>query len=413
MSNLNPDVLVLDKGLNLQSAKVIAPSGSVLDTLNYEQVDFQGQKRIDGYTRYDGGLLATLDEYYVITCSGPFGGAVGDLISTDEGLLGVCVGESGNITYMAVINSNIIPEAGDTLYFLSNGVNTSPITVVSVQTGTESAADADEHYNNLLEFITALRARVEELPGAIIGLHWFRDRLYAVADVLTVSLTGTTPEIFPNDTLVCNGDTAKVLGSLTLADTRVVFLSSLSTTVWATGQNVTRSAVSVGAVANGFQTFGSTSEMASFFESRSEAQVLEEDAPGPFDFGWRFVDQGWVVEFENGISLFGSLPSLNQNITGLGTQGPTSTAGNNGRPLNLLQRVNITNGQAQVNGWKSTQTPSSFLLDPDNLIDIDLDFIYADAYFSWDGTTGAVSAPGITTSTLPEYAATNTVEVEV
>ena len=48
MSELVPSVLVLDKGLNLQTAKFIAPPGSVFDTLNYEQVDFQGHKRIDG-----------------------------------------------------------------------------------------------------------------------------------------------------------------------------------------------------------------------------------------------------------------------------------------------------------------------------------------------------------------------------
>ena len=40
MSDLVPSVLPLDKGLDLQTAKIIAPPGSVLDSLNYEQVDF-------------------------------------------------------------------------------------------------------------------------------------------------------------------------------------------------------------------------------------------------------------------------------------------------------------------------------------------------------------------------------------
>lgn len=414
MSNLNPAVLVLDKGLNLQSAKITAPSGSVLDGLNYEQVDFQGQKRIDGYARYDGSVLPALDEYYAITLTTPFAGANGSLVATDGGLLGVVVGFSSAKIYVAVINYNLIPVVGDTIYIVTNGVNTSGNVVTASTTGTEDAADADTHYNNLLTFTEVLRTRIEELPGAIIGLHWFRDRLYAVADVLTVSLLGNTPELFPNDVIVSGGDTATVLGSITLADTRVVFLSSLNTTVWSVvGAAVTRNAINVGTIADGFQSFAVAVEIASIFESRTEAQVLEEDAPGPYDFGWRFVHQGWSVLFENGISLFGSLPSLNQNITGLGIQGPTSTAGNNGRPLILLQRVNITDDQAQVNGWKSSQTPSSFFLDPDNLTSIEGDTIYADAYLSWDGTTGAVSAPGITTGTLIEYPATNTVEVEI
>ena len=56
----------LDKGLNLQTAKILAPEGSVLDSLNYEQVDFQGQKRIDGYARYDGSALPALDDFIVL-----------------------------------------------------------------------------------------------------------------------------------------------------------------------------------------------------------------------------------------------------------------------------------------------------------------------------------------------------------
>lgn len=418
MSNLNPDVLVLDKGLNLQSAKITAPTGSVLDGLNYEQVDFQGQKRIDGYSRYDGSLLAALDEYYAITLTSAFGGAEGDLVSTDEGLLGVAVGTNGvDTVYVAVINYNILPEVGDTLYVLADGVNTLGNVVTAIATGTENATDADEHYNNLLAFMGVLRSNVEELPGAIIGLHWFRDRLYAVADVLVASIDGITPEIFPNDVLEVAGDpnvSSKVLGSITLGDTRVLFLASMDTAAWSVvGADVTRDAVSVGTISDGFQSFPVSSEVASFFESRTEAQVLEEDSPGPYDFGWRFVDLGWSVLFENGVSGFGILPSLNQNISGLGIQGPTSTTGNNGRPLILLQKVSITNDVAQVSGWKSSQTPTTFLLDPDNLTSVDGDTIYADAYLSWDGTTGLVSAPGVTTSVLTEYPATNTVEVEI
>lgn len=419
MSNLNPDVLVLDKGLNLQSAKITAPTGSVLDGLNYEQVDFQGQKRIDGYARYDGSLLPALDEYYVITASTDVSLVeAGALIFSEEGVLfGVVVGVDAPAVYVAIINQNVLPVNGDILdvVLYVDGVPAGTFfTVDTVETGTEAALDADEHYTNLLTFTAALRDRVEELPGAIIGLHWFRDRLYAVADVLTVSLQDATPEIFPNDVLVSGGDTAKVLGALNLSGTRVLFLSSLDTAVWSVvGQNVTRNAVSVGTIADGFQAFTTAQEVASFYESRSEAQVLEEDAPGPYDFGWRFVDQGWAVLFENGTSGFGILPSLNQNISGLGIQGPTSTAGNNGRPLILLQKVSITNDVSQVSGWKSSQTPTTFLLDPDNLTSIDGDTIYADAYLAWDGTTGNVSAPGVTTSVLTEYPATNTVEVEI
>ena len=79
----------------------------------------------------------------------------------------------------------------------------------------------------------------------------------------------------------------------------------------------------------------------------------------------------------------------------------------------LLQKVAITNKPAQVNGWKSSQTPNSYQLDPDNLTNIDSTYIYADAYITWDGATGFVEAPGATSPSIPEYSATATVEVEV
>ena len=66
MSRLQPSLMVLDKGLNLQAPKILAPEGSVLDSLNYEQVDYQGQKRIDGYARYDGSVLSAFDDFVVI-----------------------------------------------------------------------------------------------------------------------------------------------------------------------------------------------------------------------------------------------------------------------------------------------------------------------------------------------------------
>lgn len=419
MSNLNPDVLVLDKGLNLQSAKITAPTGSVLDGLNYEQVDFQGQKRIEGYARYDGSVLPAIDEYHVITLTNPYAGTTTDLVATDEGLLGVVVAVSSNVISVVVINQNIIPEVGDTVYRIVAGVNSNANVVTAVATGTNTAADADTHYNNLLTYTAVLRARIEELPGPIIGLHWFRDRLYAVADVLTASIKGTTPEIFPNDVISAGNSpatVATVLSAITLDNTRVVFLSQPAESgLWSiAGTLVSRSVLGdLGEIANGYQSFPVAVEVASIFESRSEAQVLAEDTPGSENFGWRFVHTGWSVLFENGVSGFGTLPSLNQNISGLGIQGPTSTAGNNGRPLILLQKVSITNDVAQVSGWKSSQTPTTFLLDPDNLTSVDGDTIYADAYLSWDGTTGAVTAPGVTTSVLTEYPATNTVEVDI
>lgn len=427
MSDLVPSVVPLDKGLNLQTAKIVAPPGSVLDCLNYEQVDFQGQKRIDGYARYDGSMLSTIDDYYKIYVNYvDYHFNIGDLIATDNGLFGICVDvdNDANIVVVAIINNTLIPIAGEPVYALLGADTTFAGYVLQVILGSESFASddteaANTHYYNLLAYNAILRARVEELPGRIVGLHWFRDRLYAVADLVVSCLDGTTPKIYPNDILTANGETVKVLDSIVLDTTRIVFVDSMNRANWINSGAVTRTPhngdpeESVGEITPAYETFQVNYELASFFESRSEQQTRDEDGPsGPFNYGWRFIDQGWEVLFENGISLYGSLPSLNQNISGLGIQGPTSTDGDNGRPLILNQKVNITNKQTQVNGWKSSQTPTSYQLETDNLINVDSDSIYGDAYISWNGATGEVIAPGYTTDPIPEYPATNTVVIE-
>lgn len=322
MSRLNPSLLVLDKGLDLQSAKIVAPPGTSLDTLNYEQIDFQGQKRIDGYARYDGSVLSAIDDYLVVSDVVTEEYPPYTLAFNNDRLLGVVVAE-GRI---AVIDYTNIP---DTAVW-----------------GVDYEATPEDHYNNLLTYNAYLRTQVESLPGPVIGLHWFRDRLYAVAD----------------------------FGQYQPDDDRVD----------GTG-------------------------MATLWESRSVQQVLEEDGPSdPYDFGWKFVHQGWTVYFDNGRVLYGDLTALNQNRQNVGVQGPTSIAGSNGAPLSLLQRVDVTAYPAQVNGWKSSDTPTTYVLNPNDVAETDSDYTYADAFISWDGTTGVVTPPA-----LAEWPANNTVEVDI
>lgn len=410
----------LDKGLNLQTAKIVAPKGSILDTLNYEQVDFQGQKRIDGFARYDGSVLAALDDYAVIGITDAAQYTPGSLLSVEDGLVGVVVStDTGtNTIYVAVINETLLPTVGQNVYRNVDGALQDEMAVVSVDMGVDVGDTPEEHYTNLLAFNRFLRLRVEELPGPVAGLHWFRDRLHAIAGVTYVSIEGTTPQIFPTDVLTVTHAsedfTATVLDSFVLDNTRVVFLDTTNPDPWMVeGNPVERDAVQIGTIANGYEPFEVEDEIASIFEARTEQQVLTEDGPaGPYDFGWKFVALGWRVLFENGITLYGGLPALNQNIEGIGTQGPTPVTGNSGKLLNLFQGKDISGEKGQVEGWKSSQTPTSYSLLPSNLDEVDSNYIYADAYITWDGDTGEVESPGITTNALPVRPATHTVEVD-
>lgn len=166
-------------------------------------------------------------------------------------------------------------------------------------------------------------------------------------------------------------------------------------------------------------TLGATTSTSSatFYESRTEQQAIDEDGVDKPDFGWRFKHLGWQVPFEEGTSAYGSLISLQLNRQGVGTEGPTSITGSNGRPLALLQGTTITNLATQVNGWKTSTDgtgASTYNLEADALSDEDDDyFIYADAYISWSGETQVVSTPGSDMVDLEEYSPTNTVEVEI
>lgn len=335
MSELVPNIIALDKGLDLQSPKITAPPGSVLDCLNYEQVDFQGQKRIDGYSRYDGSPLSAVPDFILVdpTTEGytvnssytPY-----DLAFYSGALLGarVLTYSLGHSDYdvVAVINYTAIPEEAT----WGNQTN---------------ALSAQDHADLLLQVNSVLRSLVEELPGPISGLHWFNDRLYAVVDIESYE---------PDDTKI------------------------------------------------------NTDSNASLFESRSVQQVLEEDAPGPYDFGWRFVHQGWKVLFDSGISLYGNLPAINQNRQGVGIEGPTSIDLNNGAASILTQNVTISNGLPQVNGWKDSTTSNTYALNPAAIQYDDSSYIYADAYIQWDSTTGIVTGD---TAILTEYSPTNTIEM--
>lgn len=164
MSRLHPSLLLLDKGLDLQSAKLLAPEGTSFDMLNYEQVDFQGQKRIDGYARYDGSPLSALDDFYV-SDDGDI--TVGEYTPYDLAFYkGKPFGIQVAANRFAVIDHSNLPPG---------------------EWGQDVVYDPDVHYEDLLAYNQYLRERVEELPGKVIGLHWFKDRLYSVAGLTSFS----------------------------------------------------------------------------------------------------------------------------------------------------------------------------------------------------------------------------------
>lgn len=384
MSDLVPSIVPLSAGLSLQVPKLMAPPGSLTSVLNYEQVDMQGQKRVDGYARYDGSLLSALDDFRVVYDEDitPAYTTEGVILLTGGDPVAIIVGYGDGSVHMVPINDNLMP------------ANTR---------GREVVSDPEEHYLLLLEYMETLRQRTEDLPGPVAGLHWFRDRLYAVATTVTVFAL-LDERVYPNDIITTGGHSAKVLDVIEEVDYSVLSLSAMDPELWDVEASLSRNGVTIGQLAP-YTAIRGIPEVASIYESRTERQVYQENTDR--DFGWRFVDLGWSLNFREGLTLYGGLPSLNQNLGAIGS-GWSGTGGNTGSPLILTQNINISNDREQVNGWKNSNTPTSYGLSPSNITTLDSAFIYADAYVSWDGETRVIT---VAKDNLVEYPATATVEV--
>lgn len=422
MSRLTPGLITLDKGLSLQVPKISAPEGSVLDSLNYEQVDFQGQKRIDGFTRYDGYQNGDLLEYKVLIVDGVnvgFNPAPNDVLFTDAGLYAVILATGTHeveddsvpmhIVEINPLNAPVLgavdSKVGQTYTALYSGKDEQDVT-------------AQQYYENLVHYNNLLRAQVGELPGPIAGLHWFRDRLYAVASLPYVVLFNSTPVVNPTDVVYLGdpgGDSYTVLACYVGGNTRMLFLDSQTSLNVGAGDSVyDDEGNELGVVADGVEEALMETDLASIFDSRTLEQAMEESGD-VYSYGWRHLPTGWIVHFKNGNSLYGSLTAINQHPADTGEASSTPTAGDSGRPLSLTQKVSEANSSipANVNGWKTSTFPTVYSLEALALQDVDNYTIYADMFVQWNATTGEVDAPGADGTGLTEYPATNTVEVEV
>lgn len=403
MSELTPSMLALDKGLDLQTAKLTAPPGSLLDTLNYEQVDFQGQKRIDGYARYDGTVLPAFDEYYVVDFepSGCWTGFPEDkstpLEVAGKGLWATAIKNAnldGDSVYVEIINHALQVKVGDAIAVLGGaGIGT----ITAITAGKVYTPTPETHYEKLLELMGTVRPRITTLPEPVAGLHWFRDRLYSVAG--TVKFSAPTPLPWINSTV-----TIGTYGQGVVIDDDGTSLTLLTAANPPAGtqltNNNTGAQITVGARQDG--------AVATFYESRTEQQAYTEDGGGAVG-GWIAKHNGWRVKFKRGIALYGELAALNQNRQNVGIQGPTSILGTDGSPAILSQNAALTNGPAQVNGWKSHDSPTAYVLDPRDVQLDDAAYVYADAYVQWTTGTATVTTPGSDMAGLVEYPPTNSV----
>ena len=340
-SKVNPpegytvDGFRLNGGLDFISPKIDAPKGSLLDCLNREVVDRIGYRRIDGYERYDGSVNSFSQDYYYIEAASIYNlASVGDplVVSGSDQVFGILVqltgiGDIFRLSY-ALVNDSVLPTTGDIVAVAGSfdviDTTTGPLSYVN-----DSGSDATELVTLFNSFATGLRGQVT-YPGYASfanpnsapahGLHWFRDRLYAVADDYWIYFdSGGTTQPIANQFIGTTGTRARILsvqlesGTWAGGDAKGI-LQVDSAVTWADNTDLdTYTALTGGSViTTNILTVAAEADFTdvpvplygSLWQARSYQQLIDEGVFGT-DLKWSRIDHGWEADFTDGVSETG------------------------------------------------------------------------------------------------------------
>jgi hypothetical protein len=198
MSDLISNPLALNSGLDLSTAKLMVEPGSMLDCLNYEVVTELGYRRIDGFAPYDGNItIADIPHTRIYT------GHIYDYLGATTSFYNTPYEDAdGNIigfmfSYEANgFDNNVI------IKFMPFDGNNHPDGFIPAEsqswTGDQIELDTydganppgvtQEEFQNFQDY---LRGLVTNLPSTPVGLHWFRDILYAVVPLGVLPYAGS------------------------------------------------------------------------------------------------------------------------------------------------------------------------------------------------------------------------------
>ena len=204
-------LVVLDGGLDFQRAKLVVPAGRLIDCLNHEVIDRSGYKRIEGLDKFDGahvGDVIYTEKSFVGTNTGSFQVPieVGSLLALSTDL----ANPFGVVTVVQEVFTN--PATTYTISYVA-GPDAPALTGLLVEVVGDPAneqidVDSESTLGNVPDLTVSqknalhaiFREGITALPNRPIGLHWFRDKLYAVADESVIHFnSGGTTELYIND----------------------------------------------------------------------------------------------------------------------------------------------------------------------------------------------------------------------
>ncbi len=360
MDKYEPQMIVLDGGLDLQRAKLAVPKGRLGGCLNYEVVDRSGYKRIDGFEPFDGRAVPSPYQFNTVEFEGTTNGlpsqavlVSGTTYRVPAGTIVEVPGPTGNIGIVisAVATLNVVTYNWEITYLKMTDFTLTAANTVLFEGDTNSAGiDVSFVADPVLDSVPLLvanqassisRAVITALRSQPIGLHWFRDRLYAVADETVLHFnSGGTTEILVGDTIQDSADNdATVIdvtvtsGSWAAGTAAGALLVHLVDGAGFTSGNLDIVRPNTAEISNvATLTSGATAPWkAGLWEGMNEAQATEKG--GGAVAGWNKVDTGLILGFEDGSFNTEYLPKLNR-YTGETSEefeeGDTDITGSNG-----------------------------------------------------------------------------------
>lgn len=425
---LENDGITLNSGLDLVSSNLMVDKGALRDCENFEVVDRLGYQTVAGFDRFDGSLSPDQVGFFAFR-GAPLGVTpnVGSVVrnTTKSVNIGVCVDVVPDetiedvewIIYARFSAEAGIVTAGDTLIEVSPGLVTPFVAATTALPYTESLLfpadeNAQQTFTKYQAWNAVLRSRVTGLPSQPIGTHWFRDRLYVVADELQLAFnSGGTSEIRPND-LVRNqantfvGRVLKVdLGSGTWAGGDALGTLLIEPVEFFNGIQPTLNTVVP--ISGAFDLLNKIPESgdwndpaiiitADVFTGRVLDLVTDpvpdyaglwrnKDEPDP---GWEYIEAGWKVAYEGGVDEFGDFTRITRSVDNnfAYEADESDTTGLNGQAVTFFNGYSVPGETSAVRaqeirarpGWRDTNDLTQFATTTEALEDVDTRFLQAD-----------------------------------
>jgi len=432
---LEPDSIPLYGGLDFTTNKLQVDKGSLLDCLNYEVVDKLGYQEVSGFVRFDGRISPDQLEFFYFKYALPGTGPVaGFQFSVGGEIIGVCVDtftvDSGanQLVVYARVSADSSVATGNVIVPIISATTTYPgVTAItnsapySEYTANLSTQDAEGLYDRLATLNDELKDRITDLHSTPIGLHWYRDKLYAVVNEVQLAFeSGGTTEITPNMVMWdSNAYAARILhvevtsGAWGTGDASgTMLIEPLDFTYFGTEQNsgnypppdsgtikiwdneVDQNVLIADALtARELSSSDSQPQYATLWRSKSETNLSTKESV--IGYGWERISPGWEVDFIDGFSDTGSFRKIERSISNNFTYdtGNTSTLPDgfqHGAVISNLVPSTVGSFSSAAGlisegytGWRdstSGASPKAFVSDTTSIATNDTDYIFGDVW---------------------------------